>query len=151
MVPLGDQAGADQGPGSRSIREAYLELLLHRGDRGLPSGPPLSTVYIGGGTPSLLTVRIRSVQCSDSPGGASGFSPVRKSPWKWIPPALISSSCLQGYLRAGVNRVSLGGQSFDDAVLEQLGRRHRQRTFRRRRPGCSRRASTDSSPVGVWI
>jgi oxygen-independent coproporphyrinogen-3 oxidase len=40
-------------------------------------------------------------------------------------PASFDGPRLAGYLAAGVNRVSLGGQSFDDAVLARLGRRHR--------------------------
>ena len=53
VVPLGDRARGDDGPGSASIRD-YLGL-LHREIAAAASGPPLSTVYIGGGTPSLLS------------------------------------------------------------------------------------------------
>jgi oxygen-independent coproporphyrinogen-3 oxidase len=54
VVPLGDRAsGAAGDPGSRSIA-AYLEL-LQREIAAAPAGPPLSTVYLGGGTPSMLT------------------------------------------------------------------------------------------------
>ena len=42
-----------------------------------------------------------------------------------LDPASFDQTRLAAYLAAGVNRVSLGGQSFSDAVLEQLGRRHR--------------------------
>jgi coproporphyrinogen III oxidase-like Fe-S oxidoreductase len=42
-----------------------------------------------------------------------------------LDPASFDQVRLAGYLEAGVNRVSLGGQSFDDAVLAGLGRRHR--------------------------
>jgi hypothetical protein len=42
-----------------------------------------------------------------------------------LDPAGFDQPRLLGYLRAGVNRVSLGGQSFDDTVLASLGRRHR--------------------------
>jgi oxygen-independent coproporphyrinogen-3 oxidase len=40
-------------------------------------------------------------------------------------PASFERMDLEALLRCGVNRVSLGGQSFDDQVLESLGRRHR--------------------------
>ena len=53
VIPLGDKASGENGPGSSSIK-SYLNL-LHREIAIVPSGPPLSTVYIGGGTPSLLT------------------------------------------------------------------------------------------------
>ena len=53
VVPLGDKADAQGGPGSRSI-ETYLAQLLKEIQLS-PAGPPLATVYIGGDTPSLLT------------------------------------------------------------------------------------------------
>jgi coproporphyrinogen III oxidase-like Fe-S oxidoreductase len=54
VVPLGDRAsGEAPAPGSASIA-AYLSLLLQE-IAASPPGPPLSTVYFGGGTPSLLT------------------------------------------------------------------------------------------------
>ncbi len=122
VVPLGDRASAAQGePGSRSIA-LYLEQL--RGEiRASAPGPPLSTVYIGGGTPSLLSVeQIQAVlaELSQRYGLAEGAEVTLE-----LDPASFDLARLQGYLRAGVNRVSLGGQSFDDAVLERLGRRHR--------------------------
>jgi oxygen-independent coproporphyrinogen-3 oxidase len=53
VVPLGDRAGAAPGqPGSASIAHYLAQLLEEIG--AAPAGPPLSTVYVGGGTPSLL-------------------------------------------------------------------------------------------------
>jgi oxygen-independent coproporphyrinogen-3 oxidase len=40
-------------------------------------------------------------------------------------PASFDRGRLQGWLAAGINRISLGGQSLDDGVLAALGRRHR--------------------------
>ena len=121
VVPLGDRADGGSGPGSASIA-AYLAL-LHREIALTPSGPPLSTVYLGGGTPSLLT----PAQIADllealrrRYGLAAGAEISLE-----MDPASFDQARLQGYLAAGINRVSLGGQSFDDAVLATLGRRHR--------------------------
>jgi coproporphyrinogen III oxidase-like Fe-S oxidoreductase len=50
VVPLGDHA---DGTSSGSIA-AYLEL-MEAEIAGSAGGPPLSTVYLGGGTPSMLT------------------------------------------------------------------------------------------------
>ena len=122
VVPLGDRAGGAAGqPGSRSI-ETYLELITAEIEAS-PPGPPLSTVYVGGGTPSMLTAAqiqalLRSLR------KRFGFAPGAEISLE-LDPASFDQARLQGYLQAGVNRVSLGGQSFDDAVLERLGRRHR--------------------------
>ena len=50
VVPLGDRADGSRSPGI----PRYLEI-LQREIRLSPAGPPLSTVYLGGGTTSLLT------------------------------------------------------------------------------------------------
>ena len=122
VVPLGDRAASDPGaPGSASIA-AYLALLQREIAAG-PPGPPLSTVYIGGGTPSLLQadqVRQLLVALRRRFGLAPGAEVTLE-----LDPASFDQQRLAGYLAAGVNRVSLGGQSFSDPVLEQLGRRHR--------------------------
>jgi len=52
VVPLGDRADGAQGSGAPSVA-AYLALLHQEIAQARP-GPPLSTVYLGGGTPSLL-------------------------------------------------------------------------------------------------
>lgn len=121
VVPLGDRADGGAGPGSASI-EAYLTL-LRREIALSPDGPPLSTIYLGGGTPSLLT-----------PAQVQGLLETLRKRFGLAPgaeislemdPASFDEARLHGYLAAGINRVSLGGQSFDDAVLADLGRRHR--------------------------
>ncbi len=118
VVPLGDRA---DGASSGSI-QAYLKLLLSE-IAASPAGPPLSTVYLGGGTPSLLTPgQIRTVleALKQRYGIAAGAEITLE-----MDPASFDRPRLDGVLAAGVNRVSLGGQSFDDGVLERLGRRHR--------------------------
>ncbi len=122
VVPLGDKSsGADNSPGSSSIK-SYLNL-LHREISLVPEGPPLSTVYIGGGTPSLLTPsQIGSLLTHLQ--GRFGFQDGAEISLE-IDPASFNQNQLNDYLEVGVNRVSLGGQSFNDSVLEQLGRRHK--------------------------
>jgi putative oxygen-independent coproporphyrinogen III oxidase len=123
VVPLGDRASATAGaPGSGSIA-AYMQLLL-REIAAAPKGPPLSTVYVGGGTPSLLSVaQVRALlrALRERFGLAAGAEVSLE-----LDPASFDQQKLEGYLQAGVTRVSLGGQSFSDPVLQQLGRRHRQ-------------------------
>lgn len=121
VVPLGDRADAEGGPGSASIA-AYLAL-LQREITLSPDGPPLSTVYLGGGTPSLLTPA-QVGELLDALRHRFGLAPGAEISLE-MDPASFDQARLRGYLAAGVNRVSLGGQSFDDAVLADLGRRHR--------------------------
>lgn len=126
VVPLGDRAGAAAGqPGAASIA-AYLELLQREiGLAPWPAGPPpppLSTVYLGGGTPSLLEPS-QVGGLLQALGRRFGLAPGAEITLE-LDPASFDRCRLLAYLEAGVNRVSLGGQSFDDAVLQQLGRRH---------------------------
>ncbi len=121
VVPLGDRADGAGGSGSASIA-AYLEL-LQREISTAPPGPPLSTVYLGGGTPSMLSpdqVGALLMTLAHRYGLAPGAEISLE-----MDPASFDQARLAGYLAAGINRVSLGGQSFDDAVLATLGRRHR--------------------------
>ena len=124
MVPLGDRAAGEAGaPGSSSI-SAYLALLLQEIAEA-PAGPPLSTVYLGGGTPSLLTPA-QVGELLAALGRRYGLAPGAEVSLE-LDPASFDQRRLAGYLATGVNRVSLGGQSFDDGVLAGLGRRHRRR------------------------
>ena len=121
VVPLGDRADGASGPGAASIA-AYLEL-LHREIARSPAGPPLATIYLGGGTPSMLTpAQVGGLL--EALARRFGLAPAAEISLE-MDPASFDRPRLAGYLAAGINRVSLGGQSFDDAVLASLGRRHR--------------------------
>jgi oxygen-independent coproporphyrinogen-3 oxidase len=122
VVPLGDRAGAAPGQSGAASIAAYLEL-LHREIAGAPAGPPLSTIYFGGGTPSLLLPEQLAALLA-SLRRHFGIAPAAEITLE-LDPASFDQARLRGYLEAGINRVSLGGQSFDDAVLTALGRRHR--------------------------
>ena len=121
VVPLGDKASGENGPGSSAIK-SYLNL-LHREIAVVPEGAPLATVYIGGGTPSLLTPsQISSLlgHLENHFGFQDGVEITME-----IDPASFSLESLKGFVDVGITRISLGGQSFDDLILERLGRRHR--------------------------
>jgi len=118
VVPLGDRAdGASSGSIARYQEQLLAEIAA------APDGPPLSTVYVGGGTPSMLTPA-QLGQLLAALRARFGLAPGAELSLE-MDPASFDQDRLAGYLAAGVNRVSLGGQSFDDAVLERLGRRHR--------------------------
>jgi oxygen-independent coproporphyrinogen-3 oxidase len=84
--------------------------------------PAADTIYFGGGTPSLLApadigALIRA--CRDAFDVASGAEVTLEAN-----PDTVSEERLAGYRAAGVNRLSLGVQSFRDRELAELGRRH---------------------------
>jgi len=105
VVPLGDRA---DGTTSRSVAE-YLRWLAEEIGSS-PPGPPLSTVYIGGGTPSLLgaaqvawLLALLDNQFGLAPGAEITME---------LDPEDICAEHLAGYHAAGVNRISLGGAEF---------------------------------------
>jgi len=82
----------------------------------------LSTIFLGGGTPSLLT--------ADELAAMLDWI---RSRFELVADAEITVECnpesvtrdkLAGYRAAGVNRLSLGVQSLDDSILPRLGRLH---------------------------
>ena len=85
---------------------------------------PLKTLYLGGGTPSLLSVdQIRQLgRILQRHVDLSSLS-------EWtleVNPEHAEPEALALWRDLGVNRVSLGVQSFDDALLQRCGRLHQQ-------------------------
>jgi oxygen-independent coproporphyrinogen-3 oxidase len=82
----------------------------------------VTSIYIGGGTPSLLDVK----QIADILNSVSSFFTLSKGAEISIEanPGTVDQSYLSGLRSLGVNRLSLGVQSFDDAELTLLGRIH---------------------------
>jgi len=81
----------------------------------------LRTVYFGGGTPSLLGTQLAPVlellqtECDVKPDAEITLE---------ANPDSLTTEVLDALQPLGLNRVSLGVQSFDDALLKRLGRRH---------------------------
>jgi len=104
--------------------DRYVELLLKEMRLRSRSLEPqvVPTLYFGGGTPSLLSpARI----CCLLDAVRNHFS-VEQSAEITLEanPGTVTLASLQGYLAAGVNRLSLGIQSLDDRQLKMLGRIH---------------------------
>jgi len=83
---------------------------------------PLQSIYFGGGTPSLLEPAqvSRVIAEADRLFGLSAQAEITLE----ANPGTVDSERLAGFLGAGVNRLSLGVQSFADHLLETLGRIH---------------------------
>jgi putative oxygen-independent coproporphyrinogen III oxidase len=102
----------------------YVEALIADLEASLPRvwGRRLHTIFIGGGTPSLFApdaierlvtaIRTRLVVDPDTEITLEAN------------PGTFERERFRGYRAAGVNRLSLGVQSFDDAMLAAIGRVH---------------------------
>ena len=110
---------------ARGIPEqAYLAALLEDLElaaRGC-EGRPLVSIFFGGGTPSLFSATSigRVVDRAARLLGAVGDLEVTLE----ANPGTVERGRFAGYRDAGVTRVSLGAQSFDDRRLRDLGRIH---------------------------
>jgi oxygen-independent coproporphyrinogen-3 oxidase len=79
----------------------------------------LETIYFGGGTPSLLSAELFSELAEELPQERRGLEFTLE-----VNPATVTEGKARAWRAAGVNRISLGAQSFDAAMLELLGRQH---------------------------
>jgi oxygen-independent coproporphyrinogen-3 oxidase len=85
-------------------------------------GRTVSSVFFGGGTPSLM--QPQSVQAIlDAIGRYWSIAPDVEVTLE-ANPTSVEATRFRGYRTAGVNRVSLGVQALDDAALKELGRLH---------------------------
>lgn len=104
---------------------AYVDSLIRELDYYLKKGGfnrPLSTLYIGGGTPSILSSSVVSRLLSHIKGSFDWTSDIEVT--IEANPSSLEGAKLDGYLACGINRLSLGVQSFNDAELKVLGRTH---------------------------
>lgn len=85
----------------------------------------VNTLYIGGGTPSVLPLsafrRLVGALASVGHGGPFREFTVEVNPEDIVEKGM---SYVEGLLDIGVNRISMGVQSFDDSVLRFMNRRH---------------------------
>lgn len=111
---------AARGPDSQTSRfvDALVTEIALRGRRTAP----LRSVYLGGGTPSLLQAR-QVARILDAVAGAFGIESAAEVTIE-VNPGPHERGELGALREAGVTRVSIGAQSFDAAELRRLGRRH---------------------------
>src|SRR5437870_3498010 len=116
---------------AREYVDAVLQelKLLGRTDPGRKPGETkdfgLETIYLGGGTPSLLPPEAISALLT-SLLDAFRVTPSRDALEVTLEanPEDVTPETARAWRRAGVNRVSLGAQSFDDGVLQWMHRSH---------------------------
>jgi oxygen-independent coproporphyrinogen-3 oxidase len=108
------------------LAERYLAAVRRHVAVEVAAGLPLATsVFVGGGTPSLVDPVLLAAVIRSIPVAPGAEITVECNPDD------VDTDLLERYLEAGVTRVSLGVQSMVDRVLASLGRRHDRRNVER--------------------
>ena len=118
---------------SLKLRQQYVDAvcreMILRSERSEVRGERVDTVYLGGGTPSQLTTdQLRQLflyinkvyQLPSSLGEAEGGSEITIE----MNPDDVTAEYAAVLSQVGINRVSMGAQTFDDERLRFLHRRH---------------------------
>jgi len=104
--------------------KAYLEALLKDFSLDVPyaQGRALTSIFIGGGTPSLMSSDFYQQLLSSIRAQIPFQNDIEIT--LEANPGTTEAGRFEGYREAGINRLSLGVQSFDDQQLNTLGRIH---------------------------
>jgi oxygen-independent coproporphyrinogen-3 oxidase len=104
--------------------EQYVQALLKDLESELPNiwGRPIESIFIGGGTPSLFSANNINQLLS----GLRQRLPIRPNIEITMEanPGTFEQDKFTAYFQAGINRLSIGIQSFNKAHLQSLGRIH---------------------------
>ena len=108
-------------PGSAEQMNRYVDAVLAELKRFAAQLAP-TTIFIGGGTPTVLSMELlrrllKGITARVQRGGAGEWTVEAN-------PATVDSEKARMMHDTGVNRISLGVQSFDDALLKTIGRVH---------------------------
>ena len=105
-------------------QQAYAQALLADWQQQLPlvQGRAIRSIFFGGGTPSLAPPAVIAsvIETIDRTAGLAADCEITLE----ANPGTVDSAHFAGYLAAGVNRLSLGVQSFDSQLLQKIGRIH---------------------------
>jgi oxygen-independent coproporphyrinogen-3 oxidase len=101
--------------------ERYVSALTREIEK-FSSKETIDTIYFGGGTPSLLSPNQleKILNAIHEKFAVDADSEITME----MNPATVTLETLREYKKLGVNRASFGAQTFDDAELKRLGRRH---------------------------
>ena len=110
----------DEKTEERYVNAVLTELRLFAGR--VDAIPPVNSIYFGGGTPGLIPAK----HIAEILDECRGIFPVADDCEITLEtnPGTVSPEKASAYRAAGVNRISLGAQSFSDAELRAIGRIH---------------------------
>ncbi len=106
---------------SAEIVESYVSALAAEIEK-FSAKEIIDTIYFGGGTPSLLSSKQLEKILTKIHG--KFFVADDSEITMEMNPATVTLETLREYKTLGVNRASFGAQTFDDAELKRLGRKH---------------------------
>ena len=81
-------------------------------------GEKLQTLYIGGGTPSLISPGLINIIIKNFSFAEHAEITIE------VNPDDVTAAFAEQYLLYGINRISMGVQCFNDEILKEIGRRH---------------------------
>jgi len=119
ITVLGDGGGKTYSKWQREYVDFLCQEIIISAQK---NSCPLNTVFFGGGTPSLLALEGLEKILLTLEDNFSLAENVEIS--MEIDPATFSLEQLKEYKKLGVNRISLGVQSFQDHLLQECGRSH---------------------------
>jgi oxygen-independent coproporphyrinogen-3 oxidase len=119
IAVLGDNVNSK---GAVDSLDRYVEILSQEIAINTTDRRSLATVFFGGGTPSLLSVRHleKILDTLDKHLGIAANAEISME----MDPNTFDRAKLEGFYHAGINRVSLGVQAFQDELLAICGRTH---------------------------
>jgi oxygen-independent coproporphyrinogen-3 oxidase len=130
VCPYCDFAVVAVRPLAAGRERAYVDALLAELARRAPdfadrggAPRPLASLYLGGGTPSLLAPESVARLVAGVRACFPAPEPVEVT--LEVNPSTTERARLSGFRAAGVTRLSVGVQSFSDDTLKRLGRAHR--------------------------
>lgn len=102
--------------------EPYVRRVIREIEISQFSDEP-ETIFFGGGTPSIIKAEFLEAILRALPGGGASAKELSVE----ANPGTLPAENLKIYRDIGINRISLGAQSFDDRDLETAGRLHKAR------------------------
>jgi putative oxygen-independent coproporphyrinogen III oxidase len=122
IAVLGDKVNSK---GAENSVDRYVEILCQEIKIASVSKQSLNTIFFGGGTPSLLSVKHLEtiLKTLDKHLGIAKDAEISME----MDPNTFDRGKLEGFYTCGINRVSLGVQAFQDELLTLCGRTHSNR------------------------